>query len=435
MKRLTLITFMVLAASYLFAQPGWYVVPNAPITQRFEDVSLIGNTAWIADNDNFSGTVIFKSLDKGDSWFATDTIFPIGGTGFYVRSVEFMNDSIGLIGILSQGSGLPVLFRTTDGGNTFNPVASPAFSNADGICGMAHFGNTFIGVGIYSGQANFFKSTDAGATWNVTNLGAFADGLVDCYMFNDTTYLVSGHGLAAQQNAGVILRTTDGGVNWQQVALDSDPFGYCWKMNFTPNGKGVGSIQDSEHIFITSDFGATWSIDTVGNCSYDFGGTAFLNDTMGWVGDQYWASCFYATVDGGTTWIPYTFGTAIDRMVVLDSTHVMAVGETVYKFSFDSMFTNTVTHIPVSKSLHSVDVYPTPAKKTVNIRVSIDEATLCSIYLLDAKQHFIRQVERKQRSKGDFVLTEDISVLPAGNYILYVTTFQRHMSKKFVVVK
>ncbi len=435
MKKLIFLFVLMANQSCLLAQQGWYEVPNAPTSPRFEDVSLVGSTVWVAENGNFNGIIVHKSLDKGDTWVACDTLPGTSVTQYYIRSVEFMNDSVGLLGCLSITQGTPILFRTTDGGSTFNPVSSPAFTGANGICGMAHYDSTFIAVGIYDGQANFFKSTDMGVTWSVTSLIAQAQGLVDCYMFNDSTYLVSGHGTLAQQNSGTILRTTNGGLTWQQVALDTDPFGYCWKMSFLPNGKGIASIQESESVFLTSDFGATWSLQNVGNCDLNFGATAFLNDTLGWVGDQYASPCFYETRDGGSTWTLYFFGNSLDRMVLLDSQTVMAVGATIYKYSSDSVPTSVFN--PPTKFLaqHELNVFPNPVIKTLNVELQVAEASLISIFLLDEKQNLIKQLTHKHYKKGKYLLSEDVQGLASGSYLLYLTSYQKMVVKKFTVVK
>src|SRR6185436_8233923 len=159
----------------------------------------------------------------------------------------------------------------------------------DGICGIAHFGNILVAVGTYSQQAWFYRSDDFGASWTIVDLTLLASGLVDCYMVNSDTILISGIAEAANQNKATILKSVDGGATWQRVYLAPAPNSYCWKMFFRPNGLGLASIADGPPVVArTTDFGTTWITQTVYTATNSaLGAIGLLNDTLGWVTDQY----------------------------------------------------------------------------------------------------------------------------------------------------
>lgn len=442
MKQLFLVpVFLYLLIPRAFAQQGWYQVANAPMNTRFDDLSVVNNSAWVASNfeDPDGRAVIYKSIDKGNTWFVCDTLLrDSANASLYVRSIEFITDSIGMIGVFLDTPGSPILLRTTDGGNSFSIISSPALTNAEGVCGMAHFGNTIIGVGIYDGQANFYKSTDAGVTWTVNDLSAQADGLVDCYMFNDSTYVICGRALTSQGNGGNILRTNDGGTTWQQVALSTSGSGYSWKMDFRPSGKGICSIQGPNNVFLTSDFGVTWTEQTVPTCTgdpfEDYGAATFFNDTLGWVANQYFGQCFYETRDGGATWTNYTFGNAMDRAVVLDSVAAMIAGNTIYKFSLDSIRNSTsITPIAAPAIEPQMFLQPNPANDDVKIDIDLKYASLVSIYLLDQNRKFIKQFVHEHYTKGKYSVIANVHDIPSGSYLVYMTTYQKHISSQLIV--
>jgi photosystem II stability/assembly factor-like uncharacterized protein len=416
------------------AQLGWYTVPNAPVAPRFEDVSFIGMTGWIAENYNSAanGSVIHKTTDGGDTWTITDTIKPFSA---FVRSVEFINDSTGFLGMLPNGGLTAGIYKTTDGGQSFNYINSPAFNNQGGVCGMAHYGNTVIGVGIYNDQRHFYKSVDAGDTWSVLTLGpTLVSGLVDCYMFNDSVYLACGQKTISSVGIATIIKSVDGGATWQQVALSTSSATWGWKLHFR-GGTGSCSIQSSSNIFLTSDSGSTWTETFVGGCAAateEFGGNGFLNDTLGWVGDQYFSHCLFETRDGGASWTPYTFGEAIDRMVILDSVTMLAVGATVYKYSFDSI-TTAVTPLPKEKQT-VLTVTPNPANDHLTVNFEIRNPVMTNLQLLNSSwqniKSFPAEVLQPGMQRREFYTAD----LPAGTYYVSLLTHTDHLLSKVTIV-
>lgn len=427
-KKLLLLFFnyLVLTTS---AQSGWYEVPGAPQSSRFEDVSFIGSTGWVAQNMNWPdyNIIIHKTTDKGDHWTAMDTIV-IPGNYCLARSVEFINDSIGLIGMLPD-SLTPTMYRTADGGNSFTPVSSPAFSPKAGVCGMAHYGNIVTGVGKFAGERKFYKSMDAGLTWTMQQLDSqIVGGLVDIYMFNDQVYIASGTSPFNNGRRAVILKTIDGGSNWQLVAQSTDSavcFG--WKIQFYNGGKGVVSIERSDKIFMTSDSGSTWNEVYVGMCpvtgwnSVEYGGIGFLNDTLGWVADQHNSQCWSQTTDGGLTWQLFSFGYGIDRMVILDSVTMLAVGGTIYKYSFDSVTTSISSPSKYPKA--GFKLRPTPANEEILMDIKLQRSTTVKIQLVNAQLNLVKELPEEYLDKGDYTRKfSNTGNLPAGIYFVVVYT-------------
>src|SRR4030095_10231258 len=124
-----------------------------------------------------------------------------------------------------------------------------------------------------------------------------------------------GLGTDATGNHGVILRSNDGGINWQEVASTPAEITYCWKLDFPSSMVGYSSqeqlIGNSSHIMKTTDGGNTWSSIYVTDSNIDMQGIGFANDTLGWVGGH--STGMYQTTDGGYNWTYYDFGKNFNR--------------------------------------------------------------------------------------------------------------------------
>ena len=74
----------------------------------------------------------------------------------YIRSIEFLDDSIGYIGTIYDAVGGVGLYSTTNGGVSWTRINN-SVTGGNGICGLDHKNQTIIGVGIYSERAGFIS--------------------------------------------------------------------------------------------------------------------------------------------------------------------------------------------------------------------------------------------------------------------------------------
>lgn len=138
------------------------------------------------------------------------------------------------------------------------------------------------------------KTTDGGINWNYYSIGTK-------YTVHSIHFADSLKGWAAlytftPSRAGYIVSTTDGGANWYyQYYIDGYTLHnvYFYDQNF---GWAVGS----NGIFLrTLNGGATWEADFVSpEWSWSL---CFINPNVGWVGDGF-SGYVRKTTDGGFTW-------------------------------------------------------------------------------------------------------------------------------------
>lgn len=319
MHKIALILALILVAQSSFA--GWRTVTGTPkhTSWRFEDIHFANDRdGWLV---NMSGDV-FKTSDGGESWLKQVTL------PGRLRSVEFLNDKIGIIGSISEHS----VYRTENGGQTWVPVDHTG-QFFRGVCGLSHIGNTFYGVGRFANSSYFYKSTDTGITWNRMDLSHLAISLVDVNFLNEREGYITGHGARPGQGA-VLLRTTDGGATWNIHYESNNSLDYhVWKIKQVTSSFVVGSIwsnnSTSPAYFIRSRDGwRTFTRHQVSPSYFYVEGIGFYNERLGWMGG---GEGLWETQDGGDTWKHIPVGSNINQFVRLGK-KLFAVGKEVYVY-------------------------------------------------------------------------------------------------------
>ncbi len=182
--------------------------------------------------------------------------------------VYFLNPTNGWICGRSYSDYLGRVARTTDGGATWNVSTLPGW-----FLESVHFIDTEYGF--CSGPDGIFKSTDGGATWtSITYINNLVyNGDIDiwgCFMLNRDTIFVAGGGcLPADthsiKNNRIIWRTTDGGATWTPNSLSFIPLNgstnyYSGLTDIIVYSSGIGYASSSGLIWKTTNFGDTWNI-------------------------------------------------------------------------------------------------------------------------------------------------------------------------------
>ena len=238
------------------------------------------NTCWAVFNTG-ADQGLYKTEDGGTTWVKKGT--DVYGSGSFANVIHFFNDNDGF----AQGDpvgGYYELYTTTDGGETWTRVPEadipPPTSGEYGITGNY----CAVGDNIWWGtnKGRIYYSTDKGYTWEVS-LTAFGETQVVAPEFSDA---MNGIAFRSYLDMGIepeLNVTTDGGATWTSLIVNGTMYARYIKYVPGTTGTYVGSSSepDANGISYSHDGGQTW---TILNGGYDFGATAWLNDSTGWAG-------------------------------------------------------------------------------------------------------------------------------------------------------
>jgi photosystem II stability/assembly factor-like uncharacterized protein len=430
-----------LLPQYIMAQVGsWFTPLNFGLipgsTGRYDDIFFISHDTGLLVSSN---GIIYKTYDGANHW----ELKKATSAGTYFRSVEFSAD--GQVGIAGTVSGF--VYRSADRGETWNDISAnvqDTGANQKRICGLAHYGNIFYGVGWWGGTtARFYKSTDAGITWTTTYLDTnLASGLVDITFLTATNGFITGCHLYnnGSNRESIVLHTLDGGITWTKVFSDTIIGGRIWKIQFLDSAFGVGSIEpmypDTVAMIKTLDGGNTWQLISVGHVNawtYGSGtqGVGFLNRQKGWLGGYY--NGMFETNDGGLTWDTIGINQECDRFFLIDGTMYVSAN-TVYKYNGTDP--NHVSNMPPPSFLHKLyPVVPNPANGIVHIEFDINAHqtnTVLEVVNVDGRK--IYPVMNGYLKPGHYSCEWNDTKAPSGNYIVWLGTDEIPIVQKFVLV-
>jgi len=199
-------------------------------------------TGYYASN-SFS-TEIRKTTNGGEDWVLlnSDTY------DFNPLCIKFFNESFGLI------CGTNNIIRTTDAGNTWELVYEGYFTEDHWDI---HFKseNEILVTGADFAQTFIINSLDGGNTWESEYIGNYGIAFDIDFINPDTGFI------ACENN--MILKTIDGGGNWDTTSINSEEGTQFFKIQFPSNEVGYASADGSNAtLFKTTNFGANWEPET-----------------------------------------------------------------------------------------------------------------------------------------------------------------------------
>jgi photosystem II stability/assembly factor-like uncharacterized protein len=200
------------------------------------------------------GAVIHKTTDGGNTWTKKVLSTVIGEMGFQIQFVDTNN---GWASVYNYSSGNMVTLRSTNGGNTWDTVATS---------GIFYFVDASNGWSI--GGTKIYHTTNGGSNWSLQYTSAGTGG------FNTIQFTDLNHGWVVGDSSK-ILKTINGGTTWTSVT-----------------NTGISSNFRSKGLF-------------------------FLDANHGWIGSKIVnmplsgdVGINLYTTNGGSTWITQTFSGA-----------------------------------------------------------------------------------------------------------------------------
>lgn len=265
---------------------------------RIERVYFIDDRmGWIINKN-----AVLLTIDGGETF-----------NGFYKNDtcdlslVYFVNKDTGFVFGITKENHKGICFKTTTGGNSWitRQMESIDLFGFTSIC----FTNGGIGWATADGfwGNELYKSVDQGDNWTQQNLQPRVFGLKQVQFIDNKTGFLCG-------SAGAFLKTLDGGATWSYYNISDkynrEEYQYFYSMSFTDslNGWIVGGDYNG-FILRTIDGGFNWEESDL-KIPHHLFRISFFNTLYGWIVGQF--GLIYRTIDGGDSWVSQKKGRTVD---------------------------------------------------------------------------------------------------------------------------
>ena len=272
-----------------------------------------------------SGATIYKSIDRGESFFVTGTSVP-GSSEIKAVLLDDNNPGTYLVAIESSPD---KIMKTTDDGLTWTISLNNATFSYFGIPMTEDPSHPDT---IYTmNNVNFLRSTDFGDNWVTLSSSTGSNSApCDIEVFPDTSIILIG------DNGTGIFRSTDYGLTWSQKYSTSGEIP-TMAVNFTTPGvawatKWGGS---GPYLLKSTDYGNTWTPQS--NFTSSMWGV-HVQPTDGNVVITGCYSCgsSWRSKNGGQTWTQISISSSNYQYSIADSmTQFAAQGNGFYKLESD----------------------------------------------------------------------------------------------------
>lgn len=385
----TKITFFLL---FITALSNAQLVNRLSEDKNFTDIKFTSsNIGYACNSTNF-----YKTTDRGLTWKSNTApaLLPLS-------CLFFFNDNTGFAsGQNFTGSATPGLVKTTDGGATWNNYTIPVSGNEriDAIF------FTDIYIGYVAGQGGkIYRTTDGGTSWTVVYTGATE--------FKDIFFLSASLGFAVGSN-GTILKTTNG-ITWTPKTSGVVSGGFITSVRFISPTVGFATANNGAGTVLkTTDGGETWAT------AYTTSPPRFLNDiavtdnTIFIAGSQGAfnpnENVLLTSTDNGNNWTAETLTgpQGISAISFLTGTSGFAVG-----FNGIYEYNKTLSVNDITAGDKAIRVYPNPTSSVLN--VAPDNGINTSYVVFD---QLGRSVKEGNLQLTDFQI--DCTSLSQGMYYL-----------------
>lgn len=328
----------------------------ASLNIRFSEFTDAGTGYAISERGN-----ILRTSNFGNNW---NTVYNYNGEIF---SLNFINNYTGWA--LSGES----ILMTTNGGDNWAGV-----SNGNSII-RAEFMNGQTGYGFTGNQ--LYKTNDSGQYWSLT----FTGTIIDFNFINSLTGWILSDG----DSVSLILKTSDGGVNWIQKSYIN---GNINKIKFL--GVNTGYLLSYDKLYRSTDSGTSWKYVSFPTSLrvFDFD---FINETEGWLcGDN---SLIMKLDNGG------------------------------------SIFVNNETE--AAEDINLFQNYPNPFNSETNIIFTLRKKEFASLKVYDMLGREVAILLNGELLSGKHQVRYNATGLASGIYYYVLKTSGKTLSRKFAVLK
>lgn len=396
MKKLALISLFYFSLLPFHLINSQWIQQTLPVSGHINDLAFLNKDTGFAalDNSNF-----LKTINGGASWNV------ISSFRIYQMCVA---DNKTLFGISVDGS---KMYRTFDGGGTFDSVGAPG----GGYCDF-YFVNKDTGWS--SGLTGIFMTTNSGNSFNLVSTQANCGSVM---FFVRQKYNNEYYGFHIDNG---LYKTTNSGVNWTNVAGISTNAINCFFLNKDTGWVTDRPPLDNHKILFTTNGGNNWTIQY--NGGFNVFEIFFINSEKGWCGE---VSDFFvlATTNSGVNW--GTQSSPIFEpggLFMIDS----LMGWAYSGFNINNLMKTTNgggninavsvinTSVPVNFQLYQN--YPNPFNPSTNIEFAVSKRSFIRLIVFDVLGREIETIVNEELNAGTYKITWDASKYASGMYFYHI---------------
>ncbi len=274
MKKLLLCFSLIALTSTINAQWTSQATGFSAASRGLSEIKIVdANTVWgIAYDGSGLGLDIQEftvTTNGGDSW--NPGIIDVGNTALQITNISPVSGTTAWVGAFDGTDGLGGVFKTSDGGATWEPQNSAGFTTVgESWFNVVHFFNANVGLAMgdpEAGEFEIYKTINGGTDWTRIAGSALPNPLSGEYGYNGG-YAVAGGTFWFTTNKGRVYRTTDQGVTWTVAQAPITDFGGTaqnGRIYFSDANNGylqknvVAGAVTTRTYATTTNGGASWS--------------------------------------------------------------------------------------------------------------------------------------------------------------------------------
>ena len=428
MNQIKKILYILLISGVVtFSQNFWERI-DSPTSSLLNSLSFIDSlNGWISGD---SGLILHTS-NGGKYWekqYKNDSL--------NVINIFFLDEDYGWASASSnyyEPYGTFIL-KTTNGGKIWN---SEYFGVREAIVNSIYFLDSLDGFAVgYPGI--FHRSTDGGLSWNPVTLDSSMVSDLPPYTikFYSPRYGFACGGV--RDARGVVWKTTDAGLSWATVVdtLTTEPLYDIHLLDSLHIIAMGGDPEFGTSQVISIDGGNTWEYKSLGIFYYPVS-IGFRTKTEGWVpmGEQ---SFFLYTSDSGENWsiLQTSDSSRVTRVCFPDSAHGFGIGPygTIVKYVYqEPVFLEEDENTYSDFYLHQN--FPNPFNPTTSIKYAIVADGFVKLAVYNMLGEEVATIVSNIQKAGRYEVNFNAAGLSSGVYVYRIETANFTTSKKLMLMK
>lgn len=365
---------------------------------------------------------MIRTADGGGTW---DSININTTSTYSLNEMYFKDVNNGFVGGYENNTN-QVLLKTTDNGTTWTEI-TPDPAATDGITAI-YFVTPLTGFA--ASYTAFYSTTNGGVTWTTYPTTFHTTDINFADMNNG--YVTGDDGM----QYGVMMKTSDGGQTWTNCLAATDPnlfIGNLLKQDVLASGTIFTSLAYTNKLFKSTDGGLTWDTIVVDSvwAIYDF---QFTSPLLGHVLSN--MGQIFVTNDGGQTWaLEYAtewgfYGPSINLY------SLSFVGEIGYVAGTSGLVKRHDETNSIHEAEHhsGMNIYPNPLSGTQDLFIQAENSGESVINIMNTVGQVVFTKSIANSQAGSMIIRSGLN-LPAGTYFLNVESSKGRNTEKLMIVE